>query len=294
MISREGFLNGLSAALAGGRGYATGKIGICEIQRLNYSILAAKLGKNHKLLKALASHLIFHSLKQQALFPPDPDFYLRYNEFYVAEMRELDCLGVFPELMDRTLPVIEFFRLGMPLVAYLDQEPDRSLPSREDNCYLPYFEGKKLLLVCSFAELLRERATEDVFERVWAGTGKRWFHPKSVDALEFPYGYSATTHERHENSLKLYEEITSEMARRDFDAALIGAAGLGIPLAAFAKKLGKAGISLGGHLQVLFGVLGKRWRAREDFRAYINDAWIDMPARYRPPETDIADGGAYW
>ncbi|MCW5983233.1 MAG: hypothetical protein KIT09_34400 [Bryobacteraceae bacterium] len=294
LSSRDQFLRNLRSAVARGKGFAAGKIGICEIHRINYSIIAARVGREHKLLKALESHLIFHSLKQQALFPPDPDFYLRFNETYVEAMRSLDYLGVFPELLDRSLTIVRHFQLPCPLIAYRDQEPDRSLPSREGNCYLPCFRGKKLLFVCSFAELVRQRATREVFEQVWAHTGKRWFYPGSVAAIEFPYGYTASTHARYTTSLELFDEITAAMRQRDFDVALIAAAGLGIPLAAFAKRLGKIGISLGGHLQVLFGIMGRRWRNRQDIGEYRNDAWIDMPERYRPPETDIADGGAYW
>jgi hypothetical protein len=29
-------------------------------------------------------------------------------------------------------------------------------------------------------------------------------------------------------------------------------------------------------------------------RNYFNEHWIDMPAHYKPKETDMCDGGAYW
>ncbi len=295
LMSRHQFLTGLRSALATGVGYATGKIGISEIHRLNYSIMAAESRHASSLLKALEPHLIYHCLIQSALFPADARFYLRFNEFYAEHLSALDCLGVFPELLGRSRRIPDFYRLRMPLIHFLDQEPERAIPADKENRYLPAFRGKRVLIVCSFAELLRERATREVFEGVWAKTGKRWFEPADVDALEFPYGYSATTHARYATSLELFEDIAGEMSRRTFDVALIAAASLGIPLAAHAKRLGKVGIALGGHLQVLFGVLGKRWRECAVWRErYVNDWWIDMPARYRPPEPLLVDGGAYW
>jgi hypothetical protein len=295
MISRRQFLDGLQSAVKNRTGYATAKLGISEIQRLNYSVIAARTGPDSRLLRTLKPYLVYYSLKQAAIFPPDPLFYLKFNEFYAEHLRNLDCLGIFPELLERSRTVIDHYQLEMPLVSYLDQEPDRSSPSQEENCYLPYFQGKKLLLVCSFAALLKERANQQTFEGVWAKTRKRWFDPLSVDALEFPFGYTAETHRHYDSSLQIFEEIAAEMSRRDFDVALIAAAGLGIPIASYAKRLGKMGIHLGGHLQVLFGILGQRWRSREDWRErYFNDWWVDMPARYRPPEKDIADNGAYW
>ena len=67
-----------------------------------------------------------------------------------------------------------------------------------------------------------------------------------------------------------------------------------IPLAAAVKRLGRVAIDLGGHLQVLFGVLGKRWRASPAWmETYVNEQWMDMPARYRPTVTGVCDNGAY-
>ena len=85
------------------------------------------------------------------------------------------------------------------------------------------------------------------------------------------------------------------LAKRDFDIALIGAGGLAIPIASRIKSMGKIGIDLGGHLQALFGVLGKRYR-RWQWEAWNSNEWcIDMPAKYRPKEADeVCDSGAYW
>jgi len=75
--------------------------------------------------------------------------------------------------------------------------------------------------------------------------------------------------------------------------ALIAAGTLGSMIAVAAKEQGRVGICLGGHLQVLFGVSGRRWRERPEWRDnYFNEAWIELPERYKadPAETD-AD---YW
>jgi hypothetical protein len=158
---------------------------------------------------------------------------------------------------------------------------------------LPSFRGRKLLLVSPFARLLQERATGSTFEAVWTKTGKRWFEPASVEALEFPYGFAAETQLRYGTALELFDELTGEIDSRDFDVALIGAGGMGVGLASFVKSRGKIGISMGGHLQVLFGVLGARWRSKESWkRRYYNDAWIDMPEHYVPARSETIEN--YW
>jgi hypothetical protein len=173
---------------------------------------------------------------------------------------------------------------GVPgkLIHFVDQEPDRSSPDEPTRCYLPSLRGQRLLLVSSHARLLCERANRETFEAVWVKTGKKWFDPRQVEAVEFPYGFSRRTQDRYLSSLALFADITAEIARREFDVALIAAGGLGIPLASFVKSLGKVAVSLGGHLQVLFGVLGDRWRRQATWQEqYVNSAWIDFPPEYR-------------
>lgn len=295
LMSREGFLNQLRAALEARRGYATGKLGSSEVQRLNFSIAAARLGNDSPVLHVLKHNLIYHSLTQAGLFPPEAQFYLRFNALCGEHLQTFDCVGIFPELRQKMQPLIEFYQWHMPLVNYLDQEPDRSMPCNEANCYLPFFRDKRILFISSYAELLRERATRETFEKVWARTGKPWFYPASVDALEFPFGYTAATHAKYASSLEVLDEVTTALGEREFDVALIAAGGLASPIAGYVKQLGKVGISLGGHLQALFGIAGKRWRENAEYRTrYINEDWIDMPERYRIPETNVGDGGAYW
>lgn len=55
------------------------------------------------------------------------------------------------------------------------------------------------------------------------------------------------------------EALTSmqqKIDQLDFDVALIGSGGYGLPLAAHVKSLGKQSIHMGGALQILFGIKG--------------------------------------
>jgi hypothetical protein len=129
---------------------------------------------------------------------------------------------------------------------------------------------------------------------VWSKTGKKWFYPRSINALELPYGFSAETHKKYSTAIDLFNDIAREIDKREFDVALIGAAGLAIPIASYIKNMGKIGIDLGGHLQICFGVQGNRWRRRKDFeRDYFNDWWVYLPAQYRPDPIEVGDYD-YW
>jgi hypothetical protein len=295
LISQRDFADQVGRAVHRDTGYAAGKLGVTERAMLQYPILVER-GASLIQRRAFEQSLKLKAFELGGVFPAEGDFYLRFAEFYADRARRLDCVGVDPAALEATEQVLRFHRIDGELIEYVGQEPDRSIPANDRLCYLPHFTGKRLLLVCPFAELLRERATKETFEAVWANTGKRWFEPASVEAVEFPYGFAHATQARYATCLDLLADVTGRMEEHDYDVALIAAGGaLGIPLAAAARAAGKVGISLGGHLQVLFGVLGDRWRRNPEWRRlYLTDAWIDMPDRYRPALAETPRGDRYW
>jgi hypothetical protein len=292
-VSRRQFLDEVRAAIEGSRGYAVGKIGKSNQVAMYYPLF---LQQEHdaETRRAYERDLAFSSLQQTGIFPNDPEFCLSFNEFYMEQVRNIDSLGICYN-HPHELEIIKHYRLSNNLIFYPEQEPDRSRPNNDANCYLPSLRDRKLLIVCPFAKFLAGRANEALFERVWSKTGKRWFHPRNVDALEFPYGFSRDTHAKYPTAFELLEDIKTEILKRDFDVALIGAAGLAIPIASFVKRLGKVGLDLGGALQFFFGVQAKRWQDWEHFkRDYFNEYWEYVPAEYTPKETDVCDQLAYW
>ena len=86
------------------------------------------------------------------------------------------------------------------------------------------------------------------------------------------------------------EAMKDEIDRKDFDIALLGCGAYGFPLAAHIKRIGKKAIHMGGSLQLLFGIYGKRW---ENY-PYINDAWIRPRVVDRPKGFENVEKGCYW
>jgi hypothetical protein len=295
LLSRTDFADAIGRAVREGTGYAAGKLGVTERAMLQYPLLVER-GASRIQLLAFEQSLRYKASGLAGVFPAEADFYLRYAELYAGAVRRLDCVGIDTATVPATEAILSHHHVGGALIDYVDQEPDRSIPADDSRCYLPHFAGRRLLIVCPFAELLRERATRETFEAVWARTGKRWFEPASVEAIEFPYGFARSTQERYATCIDLLDEVAGGMQACDYDVALIAAGGaLGIPLAAAARGHGKVAISLGGHLQALFGVLGDRWRSSAEWRRlYLNDAWVDMPASYRPAPGEAPRADRYW
>ena len=291
-ITKEEFISDIKYAVENNVGYAAGKIGASQQHLLYYEILKNKTNNISK-IKQFEKNLIFHAYNQIGVFPVDVQFYLEYGKFYIEHLRNIDCLGVFHYKWE--MEIVKYYQLQSKLIHFVYQEPDRSIPCNDNKCYLQYFRDQKILLIAPFANLLQQRANQEIFESVWLKTGKKWFYPKSVDALEFPYGFLKETHDKYTTAIDLYKDITAEIEKRDFDVALISAAGLAIPIASHIKNMGKVGIDLGGHQQVLFGVIGKRWREQKYWQKnYFNEHWINMPTSYKPGRKDVCDQGAYW
>lgn len=86
--------------------------------------------------------------------------------------------------------------------------------------------------------------------------------------------------------------MQDQMRKREFDVALIGAGAYGMPLAAYAKTLGKQAIHLGGVTQILFGIIGSRWESWYPW--LFNEHWIRPSAEERPKGAERIENACYW
>ena len=79
-----------------------------------------------------------------------------------------------------------------------------------------------------------------------------------------------------------------------FDVALVGCGAYGLPLAAGLRRQGRQAIHLGGALQLLFGILGRRWDGDPAIQRLRNDRWIRPGAEETPSTAAAIEGGCYW
>jgi hypothetical protein len=283
---------GIARALVQDHGYAAGKVGNSEQAILQYPVLLEHECDPLR-LNAFELVLSHKSLRHSGIFPASTEFLRIFSDAYANAFRRLDCVGLISDAWPQNEEVLRYHRYSGLTIHFRDQEPDRSVPSNEAQCYLPLCRGRRVLIVSPFAELLQERATRETFEAVWRKTGKPWFAPASVEALQIPYGWSPATWTRFPTALDLLVDIRRQLDAASFDVALIGAGLLGSMIAVAVKERGKVGLSLGGHLQIVFGVNGSRWRERVNWqRNYFNDTWIDVPEQYRPPAEESDEN--YW
>ena len=186
--------------------------------------------------------------------------------------------------------------------------------------FLPYLEpyyaekpwtrclaGKKVLVIHPFAPLIEKQYNErrsllfknpDILPE---------FELQTIQAVQTLGGRGDTMFLSWFTALASMEQ---EIDKRDFDIALIGCGAYGFPMAAHVKFRKKKAVHLGGALQLLFGIKGKRWEdpmygVREwglpkgfytDMFASAPDpdAWIKAGDEFKSPNADKVEGGCYW
>ena len=161
-------------------------------------------------------------------------------------------------------------------------------------------KGKKVLVIHPFANLIKKQYIE-----------KRTVLFENSDILpEFEISIiKAVQSLGGENNgfntwFDALQWMESEMDKIDYDVALIGCGAYGFPLAAYAKSKGKKAIHVGGSLQLIFGIKGKRWEdpmygAKELGRqglypSLFNRNWVYPGEEGKPKNADKVEGACYW
>ena len=112
------------------------------------------------------------------------------------------------------------------------------------------------------------------------------FDLQIIEAPQTLGGFS----ERFRSWSDALEDTGRRIARTNFDVALVGCGSYSLPLARRIKEMGRPVVVMGGQLQLLFGIKGRRW---DGSRLY-NPSWIRPLQTDMPPGFRGADGGAYW
>ena len=158
-----------------------------------------------------------------------------------------------------------------------------------------YLKNKKVLIINPFVESFKKQLKNKF--QIFKDPDKKIF----LDDQEFIFykSYQTTAGNYiHENWYETYNIMCNDIKNLDFDIALLGCGGYGLPLCNFIKMdMNKSAIYIGGGLQLLFGVMGKRWENRDDWKKIIKDNDTKF---IRPTGDEIIknkhmiEGGCYW
>lgn len=168
--------------------------------------------------------------------------------------------------------------------------PHRSIePYFFDNPWTLKLEGKRVLVISPFINTINYQYKRK--NKIW---DKRQILPdfdlqtyKSVQSLG-----NVGPHSSWSESLKTMKE---EISKLEFDVALLSCGTYGLPLSTFiSEDLKKGSIYIGGALQILFGIRGRRWDDHPDFQEFYNSSWKRPFDDEKPTNYNQIEGGCYW
>ena len=254
--------------------FMAARIGATEIKAILYPRLP-------KLLKIFFKKRFFSRMFElSGFFPSNEENIIRFSEMMLIDMKKVDILGswrieenFFKDELNNAIRI----KLNA-LEPYLHDEP-----------WSKALEGKKVLVVHPFAELIYEQYKKRSFlfpnNNVLPN-----FELSVIKAVQSLSGEKNP----FENWFQALEFMKKEISQKDFDIALIGCGAYGFPLAAHIKKIGKQSIHIGGSLQILFGIKGARWNNHPIISKFYNEHWVRPRAEDRPSKSHLVENDCYW
>jgi hypothetical protein len=213
-------------------------------------------------------------------FPRDVAYVERFALRMLEDLWQVDILGSWLR--------------GERLVASYLNDPIRVRlhdlePYYHENPWTAALTGKTVLVVHPYAESIERQYAHR--ERLFANAAVLpSFELKTIKAVQSV----AETDTACRTWFDAYDHMCEQIAETDFDVVLVGCGAYGLPLAAHAKRLGKQAVHLGGALQILFGIKGRRWDQPGFVSTLYNEHWTRPLASERPRSYEAVEDGAYW
>lgn len=160
-----------------------------------------------------------------------------------------------------------------------------------DTPWTSALKGKKVLVINPFAETIEKQYLNR--EKIYKN------NPDTLPKFEKLLTYkSEMTFAGEKPRFSTWEATLDYMYDNckslDFDVAIIGCGGYGLPLGARLFELGKSVIHCGGVTQIFFGVKGKRWENLPYTAKYMNEFWVRPDITEMPGDKTKVENGCYW
>ena len=163
-------------------------------------------------------------------------------------------------------------------------------PFRQRRPWSEALAGRSVLVVHPFAasiEAQYQRHRAALFD------DPRVLPPFRLQVLRPPLTHAPRT-EGFANWNDALRSLQERVLGLSFDVTLVGCGAYGLPLAAAIRQEGRQAIHLGGALQLLFGIHGRRWDSDPQIQRLSNAYWI-RPSPLETPESAASiEGGCYW
>ena len=217
-------------------------------------------------------------------FPIDTLLVEKYCKLVLSDVPEVNILGTWKA--DENLCEDELQNTVKINFEYLE-------PFFSNNPWTKALEGKKVLVIHPFQNSIESQYKKH--KLLFKNNLLPKFELKTIKAVQTV----ANEKSEFENWFEALDFMKNQMKKIDYDIALIGCGAYGFNLAAHAKRMGKKGFHLGGVLQMLFGIIGKRWESPNQFNGLylklFNEHWARPVKEERPKQAHLIENNvSYW
>lgn len=164
-----------------------------------------------------------------------------------------------------------------------------------------YLAGKRVAVVSSFAGTIQRQLWGEKVAAIWRGEQQGLLTAPNIEWSFVQTGYAPTTALGNagwpaglQDWSQAVKQVVEGVIKSGAQIALIGCGALGMIIGGHLRERGISVLVLGGAIQVLFGVKGKRWESHEIISKFWNDAWVWPAAEEIPNGARLIEGGCYW
>jgi hypothetical protein len=274
---------------------------LAEYLTSNQIFSVGRLGSvESNIIRALREENVTYRLKWQAwvnagISYPTKSQVKFFDSVYRHSMEVLDVLAIWPnETLTSQSQIVESNLKDHAKVIpmrCLDPVQLSSEGFDPEAIWTNRLLGKNVLVVHSFAGLIkRQYSNLELLHRFQILPKFNLFviEPPETNGLTFWRG----SYER--NLVKFKEKLSKFVDDNEIDIVLIAAGAYGLPLVQHLKESEISAIYMGGSLQLLFGIMGTRWRELPNIQEVITDSWIDGSNGKKPFGYRFIEGATYW
>ena len=182
--------------------------------------------------------------RNAGVFNPTPEILERFAKTYLEDSKMIDMLMS-----------VNYKEKFMPLKSDCKFIHFESIyPYFVERPWTRILKGKKVLVVHPYAETIQKQ---------YAKRELLYDNPEILPEFELITLKAVQSSAYEQVPFKDWFEALEFMKKQidaiDYDICLLGCGAYGLPLAAHVKRAGKQALHIGGGIQLLFGIKGKRW-----------------------------------
>jgi len=217
------------------------------------------------------------------VFPTSAASFAAFAQIYQQALQRVDLLGFWETDHQAAL------------VSQLDPLPalcplSTLEPFRQREPWSAALLGRSVLVVHPFATSIQAQ---------YLRHGSNLFSdPRVLPAFDLQVFRPPLTHapmtDGYRSWSEAFQQLRDRVLEMSFDVALLGCGAYGLPLAAALREEGRQVIHLGGALQLLFGINGRRWDSDPQIQALTSADWIRPSDDETPSMAFGIEEGCYW